>query len=99
MQAQMKSPALIPPEAQGTFLPPVEKPRGLRMKLVYVMTRRQFGKVLTPLKVFCARLPVAFGQFYGKISAFGQETSLAATRHTCSRRASNSSRACRTTAS
>lgn len=38
------------------------------MKLVYAMTRRQFGKVLTPLKVFSARLPLAFGQFYGKIS-------------------------------
>ena len=73
MQAQMKSPALIPPEAQGTFLPPVEKPRGLMMKLVYLMTRRQFGKVLTPLKVFCARLPVAFGQFYGKISALDKK--------------------------
>ena len=73
MQAQMKSPAVIRPEAQGTFLPPVEKPRGLMMKLVYAMTRRQFGKVLTPLKVFCARLPVAFGQFYGKISALDKK--------------------------
>ena len=73
MQAQMKSPAVVRPEAQGTFLPPVEKPRGLMMKLVYVMTRRQFGKVLTPLKVFCARLPVAFGQFYGKISALDKK--------------------------
>ena len=76
MQAQMKSPALIPPEAQGTFLPAVEKPRGLVMKLVYAMTRRQFGKVLTPLKVFCARLPVAFGQFYGKISALDKKLRL-----------------------
>ena len=76
MQAQMKSPALIPPEAQGTFLPAVEKPRGLVMKLVYAMTRRQFGKVLTPLKVFCARLPVAFGQFYGKIRALDKKLRL-----------------------
>lgn len=37
------------------------------MKLVYAMTRRQFGKVLTPLKVFSARLPLAFGLFYAKI--------------------------------
>jgi len=73
MQAPMKSLALIPPQAEGTFLPPVEKPRGLMMKLVYAMTRRQFGKVLTPLKVFCARLPVAFGQFYGKISALDKK--------------------------
>lgn len=31
------------------------------MKLVYAMTRQQFGKVLTPLKVAYARLPLAFG--------------------------------------
>lgn len=34
-----------------TFLPPIEKPQGLMMKLAYYFTRRQFGKVLTPLKV------------------------------------------------
>jgi alkylhydroperoxidase family enzyme len=51
-----------------TFLPPIEKPSGTIMKLVYAMTRRQFGKVVTPLKVFSARLPLAFGIFYAKIS-------------------------------
>ncbi|HZD48481.1 MAG TPA: hypothetical protein VE178_07030 [Silvibacterium sp.] len=51
-----------------TFLPPIEKPVNPIMKLVYSMTRRQFGKVLTPLKVFAARLPLAFGMFYGKIA-------------------------------
>src|SRR5262245_7444262 len=50
-----------------TFLPPIEKPRGLAMKLAYFFSRRQFGKVLTPLKVHSARLPAAFGLFYGKI--------------------------------
>ena len=49
------------------FLPPIEKPRGLIMKLAYYFTRRQFGRVLTPLKVHSARLPVAFGLFYTKI--------------------------------
>jgi alkylhydroperoxidase family enzyme len=43
------------------------------MKLVYAMTRRQLGRVMTPLKVFCARLPIAFGQFYGKISALDKK--------------------------
>lgn len=57
----------------GTFLPSIEKPRGLMMKLVYAMTRRQFGKVLTPLKVFAARMPLAFGRFYGKISALDKK--------------------------
>jgi alkylhydroperoxidase family enzyme len=51
----------------GTFLPPIENPQGLMMKLVYAMTRRQFGKVLTPLKVFSARMPVGFGLFTAKI--------------------------------
>ena len=50
-----------------TFLPPIEKPQGPIMKLAYYFTRRQFGRVLTPLKVHSARLPVAFGLFYTKI--------------------------------
>jgi hypothetical protein len=36
------------------------------MKLVYAMSRRQFGKVMTPLKVFAARMPLAFGMFVGE---------------------------------
>jgi len=50
------------------FLVPTEKPKGLAMKLAYFFTRGQFGKVLTPLKVYSARLPAAFGMFYGKIA-------------------------------
>lgn len=63
-------------DASDPFLPPIEKPKGLMMKLVYAMTRRQFGKVLTPLKVFSARMPLAFGQFYGKISALDKKLQL-----------------------
>jgi alkylhydroperoxidase family enzyme len=59
-----------------TFLRPIEKPVGLIMKLVYFMTRRQFGKVLTPLKVYAARMPVAFGSFYSKISKLDQKLTL-----------------------
>ena len=51
-----------------TFLPPIENPDNLIMKLVFYFTRRQFGKVMTPLKVYAARMPIAFGQFTGKIS-------------------------------
>jgi alkylhydroperoxidase family enzyme len=58
------------------FLPPVEKPDGLLMKLVYALTRRQFGKVLSPLKVFAARLPVGFGKFYGKIGQLDKQLEL-----------------------
>jgi alkylhydroperoxidase family enzyme len=51
-----------------TFLPPIEKPQGLTKKLAYYFTRRQFGKVLTPVKVYSARLPSAFGLFYAKVA-------------------------------
>jgi len=60
----------------GTFLPPIENPQGLVMKLVYAMTRRQFGKVLTPLKVFSARMPVAFGLFTAKIGKLDKKVML-----------------------
>ena len=76
MQAQIERTAPIGSEAQSTFLPPIDRPRGLMMKLVYAMTRRQFGKVLTPLKVFAARMPLAFGQFYGKVSALDKKLQL-----------------------
>ena len=56
-----------------TFLSPIEKPKGLMMKLAYYFTRRQFGKVLTPLKVHSARLPAAFGLFYSKISSLDKK--------------------------
>jgi len=60
-----------------TFLPPIEKPRGLLMKLAYFFTRKQFGKVLTPLKVHSARLPIGFGQFYAKIGQLDKKLQLA----------------------
>jgi len=59
-----------------TFLPPIEKPEGLMMKLAYYFTRRQFGKVLTPLKVHSARLPTGFGLFYTKIGKLDKKLTL-----------------------
>lgn len=73
MQAQIERIAPNRSELQSTFLPPIDRPRRLMMKMVYAMTRRQFGKVLTPLKVFAARMPLAFGQFYGKISSLDKK--------------------------
>lgn len=51
----------------GTFLTPIENPKGFGMKLAYYFTKKQFGKVITSLKVHSARLPTAFGMFYAKI--------------------------------
>ena len=59
-----------------TFLQPIEKPKGLIMNLAYYFTRRQFGKVLTPLKVHSARLPAAFGLFYAKVNKLDQKLTL-----------------------
>jgi alkylhydroperoxidase family enzyme len=59
-----------------TFLPAIEKPQGMSMKLAYYFVRRQFGKVLTPLKVHSARLPAAFGMFYGKIGTLDKKLTL-----------------------
>jgi len=67
MQTAIVNPAPVFPSAAEPLLPVIEKPSGLMMKLVYGMSRRQFGKVLTPIKVFCARMPLAFGKFYGTI--------------------------------
>ena len=38
-------------------LAPIEKPAGLLMRLAYWMTRRQLGKVITPMKVIYPRVP------------------------------------------
>lgn len=49
------------------FLMPIEKPNGLLMKLVYYFTKKQFGKVMTPVKIVSARMPLAFGIWGGKM--------------------------------
>lgn len=73
IQARTGSSTFIGAEAQGPFLAPIEKPKALVMKPVYAMSRRQFGKVMTPLKVFAARMPIAFGKFYGRINALDKK--------------------------
>jgi alkylhydroperoxidase family enzyme len=61
----------------NTFLAPIEKPKGLFTKLAYAITRRQYGKVLTPVKIVYARLPVAFGLFASKIAKLDKKLELA----------------------
>lgn len=59
-----------------TFLAPIEHPASPMLKMVYAMSKRQFGKVMTPLKVFVARMPLAFGMFTGKISKLDKKLKL-----------------------
>jgi alkylhydroperoxidase family enzyme len=60
----------------ATFLAPIEKPRGLLLKLTYYFTRRMFGKVSTPIAIFSARMPTAFLRFYGKVSSLDKKLTL-----------------------
>ena len=62
--------------ADAPFLPPIENPASLMMKMVYRMARRQFGKVMTPIKVYSARMPIAFGMFAGKIGTLDKKLTL-----------------------
>lgn len=64
----MSNPTIAILDTREAFLLPVEKPKGLMMKMVYYLARRQFGKVPTPMKVFYPRMPTAFGMFAAKIS-------------------------------
>ncbi|HEX4154091.1 MAG TPA: carboxymuconolactone decarboxylase family protein [Acidobacteriaceae bacterium] len=67
----------LPLSMDQPFLPPIEKPHGL-MKFVYAVTRRRFGKVLTPVKVITARMPLAFGRFSQKIGELDKKLVLPA---------------------
>jgi alkylhydroperoxidase family enzyme len=59
------------------YLAPVEKPKGVLLRLVYAFTRRQFGQVPGPLSVFCARMPGAFTRFYAKPGMLDRKLALA----------------------
>jgi alkylhydroperoxidase family enzyme len=63
-------------ESDAPFLAPIENPSSWIMKLVYALSRRQFGKVLTPLKVVNARLPLDFGLFAAKIGKLDHKLTL-----------------------
>jgi len=63
------------------YLPPVERPRGLFLRLISFFMRRQLGKVefeklMTPIAVHSARMPAAFLSFYGKVSRLDKKLEL-----------------------
>jgi alkylhydroperoxidase family enzyme len=49
------------------YLKPIEKPKGLMLKMGYWWSKKEFGKVFSPLAVFCARMPSGFTRFYTTI--------------------------------
>jgi alkylhydroperoxidase family enzyme len=64
------------PSETTSYLAPIERPKRPVMKLMYRLTRRQFGMVPRPFSVFCARMPLAFGSFYGKVSKLDKKLEL-----------------------
>jgi alkylhydroperoxidase family enzyme len=55
------------PTDRSPYLAPIEKPKGLMLKLLYWFMRRQFGKVPGWLTVFSARMPLTFTNWMGKV--------------------------------
>jgi alkylhydroperoxidase family enzyme len=55
------------------YLPPIDKPRSLYLKLAFFFVRRQFGKVMMSMRVFAARMPTAFMNYYYKMSALDKK--------------------------
>jgi alkylhydroperoxidase family enzyme len=48
-------------------LAPIDKPKGLMLKLLYRILGRQFGKAPGWLTVFSARMPLAYTSWMGKV--------------------------------
>ena len=53
-----------PDTTKAPRLEPIEEPEDLKTKLVYWLTKRQMGKVITPMKVVTARIPKSFRLAY-----------------------------------
>lgn len=62
----------------STYLAPIEQPRGFVKKIAYSMSKKQFGKVPTPVKVVYSRMPAGFGMFVGKITKLDKQLTLPA---------------------
>ena len=60
----------------ASYLAPIEEPKGLLIRMVYFFTRRQLGRVATPIAVYSARMPIAFLSFYGKVSKLDKKLQL-----------------------
>jgi alkylhydroperoxidase family enzyme len=60
----------------GTYLPPIDKPRGLYLKLAFFFVRRRVGKVIMSIRVFATRMPTAFMNYPYKMSALDKKLQL-----------------------
>lgn len=64
------------PTGSAPYLAPIEKPKGLMLKLLYRLLGRQFGKVPSWLSVFSARMPFAYTSWMGKVGKLNKKLTL-----------------------
>lgn len=57
-------------------LAPITRPKGLRMKLLYRMVGRKFGKPPSWLTVWSSRMPFPFTSWMGKVGSLNKKLSL-----------------------
>jgi alkylhydroperoxidase family enzyme len=60
----------------SAHLTPIEKPKGVRLKLLYRLLGRQFGKPPGWLTVFSARVPLPFTSWMGKVYRLNKKLEL-----------------------
>ena len=60
----------------SSYLEPIEKPKGIVLKMAFWFSRRMFGMVPRPFSVFCARMPRAFMSFFGKVSTLDKKLNI-----------------------
>lgn len=58
------------------YLAPIDKPKGLRLKLLYRFLGRQFGTAPGWLTVWSARLPLAYTSWMGKVYTLNKKLEL-----------------------
>jgi alkylhydroperoxidase family enzyme len=76
MSAAVKFPDVVRPSLDEPFLKPIDHPRSLMLRMIYRVSRKQFGKVMMPLRVFMARMPLGFGKFYGNVGGLDKKLTL-----------------------
>lgn len=60
----------------AAHLRPIDKPKGVLLKLLYRLLGRQFGTVPGWLSVFSARMPLAFTTWMGKVNKLNKKLTL-----------------------
>lgn len=82
MRRDLQLRALVPHRKEAAdvapYLAPIDRPKGLVLKLLYWLLGRQFGKVPAWLTVFSSRMPLTFTTWMGKVYKLNKKLTLPA---------------------